>query len=121
VLTNAERGDTARRVLSQAGAESLDAARENWWIGLRDSEEQAYTAPERNFKIDESIYRTGFEAALRPELRGKSFAEAQAYLRRHYPQVVADLSFERGYERGQLHRRALTKTGAADPSLRKVG
>jgi len=121
VLTNAGRGDTARRVLSQAGAESLDAARENWWVGLRDSEEQAYTVPERNFKTDESIYRAGFEAALRPELRGKSSAEAQAYLRRHYPQIVADLSFKRGYERGQAHHRALTETRTADPTLRKAG
>ncbi|MGH7845194.1 MAG: hypothetical protein ACREQW_08500, partial [Candidatus Binatia bacterium] len=30
---------TGREALLQAGAESLDAAREQWWIGLRDAEE----------------------------------------------------------------------------------
>jgi hypothetical protein len=34
--------DTAQggssRVLAQAGAESLDAARKNWWVGLRTAE-----------------------------------------------------------------------------------
>src|SRR4051794_5121233 len=29
--------DGARAILSQAGAESIDAARESWWVGLRDA------------------------------------------------------------------------------------
>lgn len=34
--------DAAREVLSQAGAESIDAARDEWWVGLRDAEQEEY-------------------------------------------------------------------------------
>jgi hypothetical protein len=33
----------ARRLLASAGAESIDAAREQWWLGLRDAERAEYT------------------------------------------------------------------------------
>ncbi|MBI4455020.1 MAG: hypothetical protein HY644_03875 [Acidobacteria bacterium] len=33
-----------QQVLQQAGVESLDPAREDWWIGLRDVEEEKYVA-----------------------------------------------------------------------------
>ena len=34
----------ARRI-QKAGAETLDAAREKWWIGLRDAEAAVYSKP----------------------------------------------------------------------------
>ncbi|MGH7962287.1 MAG: hypothetical protein ACRERD_10770, partial [Candidatus Binatia bacterium] len=71
VIALADDDDQAERVqsvLSQCGAESVDAAREKWWVGLRDAEAEEYAAPRvgnGNFQHDESIYRCGFEAALR--------------------------------------------------------
>ena len=56
-------------------AESLDAAREKWWIGLRDTEETRYDAAEGD--PEKHLFRIGFEAALEPGLRGKSFHDAQ--------------------------------------------
>ena len=38
ILTEDEtQADAAREVLAEAGAESIDAAREQWWLGLRDA------------------------------------------------------------------------------------
>jgi hypothetical protein len=95
--------EVTREVLAQAGAESLDAARENWWVGLRTAEAEAYTAQGWNFNEDEAMYRRGFEAALRPELVGKSYAEAVSYLQLRYAEVYHNEAFRRGYERGRTY------------------
>jgi len=55
----------ARETLAEAGAESIDAAREAWWIGLRSAEQEHYHALGGDFAQDEQAYRRGFEAALR--------------------------------------------------------
>ena len=55
----------AHTVLANAGAESIDAAREEWWIGLRSAEEEHYRALGGNFENAERDYRRGLEAALR--------------------------------------------------------
>src|SRR5688572_5706183 len=67
VIGFAEDGDVAdrgREALAFAGAESIDAARESWWIGLRSAEEEQYTGQGRDFSKDERSYRRGFEAAI---------------------------------------------------------
>ena len=97
----------ARNVLAQAGAESIDAARESWWIGLRDAEEEEYTGQGKDFKQDEPIYRRGFEAAQHPHLRGRTFDEAAERLRERYSDAYESESFRRGYERGQDYQRSL--------------
>lgn len=104
--------ETARNVMAtQPGVESIDAARESWWIGLRDAEEEEYTGQGRDFKADESIYRRGFEAAQHPHLRGKAYEEAQERLRERYSDAYEDAyeteGFRRGYERGQSYQRSL--------------
>lgn len=98
----AEEGATyaAQSALAGAGAESVDEARENWWIGLRDAEAAEYQASGRNFLTDEAGYRRGFEASLRA--RGKSLAETSAP-----PADKADEAFRCGYERGCSHQRRL--------------
>src|SRR5438552_7345128 len=53
-----------RDILEQEGAESVDAARDKWWIGLRSAEQEHYTGLGRDFHQDEKFYRRGFEAAL---------------------------------------------------------
>lgn len=94
----------ARTALSQAGAESLDAARESWWIGLRDAEKEHYQALGENFAQDHDAYRAGFEAGLRRECRGKPVNEARECLRDLYPDVWESKAFVSGFERGVAHR-----------------
>ena len=99
---NEEKIEAARQVLRRCGAESIDAARENWWIGIRDAEELQY--PDReHFQRDEETFRRGFTAALDPEARGRSFQEASAYLEKNYPVHYAEISFRRGFERGRIY------------------
>lgn len=92
--------ERARKILGDAGAESLDAARQAWWLGLRGVEKEQYQALGRNFEDDELIYRSGFEAALRRECRGKTFTESIDRLKWSYPDVWESEPFRRGYERG---------------------
>jgi hypothetical protein len=100
----------ARALLEEGGAESLDAARESWWLGIRSAEKEHYETHARgNFHHDELSYRHGFEAALRPGMRGKSYDEAAESLRRHYPEA-GETCFRLGYERGQAHFNNVTKS-----------
>ena len=41
--------ERARALMEKEGAESIDAARQQWWIGLRDAEEAKYDSPEGGF------------------------------------------------------------------------
>jgi hypothetical protein len=101
--------DAAREALMAAGAESVDAARERWWIGLRDAEAESYNADGRDFIRDEPAYRRGFEAALQSATAGKAYEEAVDYLRAHYPDVYQATAFRRGYERGRAYHESLRK------------
>lgn len=102
-----ELGAAAHQAMAEAGAESLDAARESWWIGLRDAEEEEYTGPGADFTIDETLYRRGFEASLHPQTRGRSFDEAGATLRERYTDAFDQEAFRRGYERGRSYQQGL--------------
>src|SRR6201998_165395 len=62
-----------RDLLHRDGAESVDAAREQWWTGLRSDEHAHYEASGRNFSDDEKFYRLGFEAALHARTRCMEF------------------------------------------------
>lgn len=93
----------ARKLLEDEGAESLDAARKDWWLGLRDAEEEHYRALGRNFESDEEVYRAGFESALRRECRGKSIDEETDCLKWWYPNIWNSEPFQRGYERGRSY------------------
>jgi len=69
LVENDRQAGAAREALTQAGVESIDAARESWWIGLRDVEKEEYKAHGGDFETDELSYRRGFEAALQLETR----------------------------------------------------
>jgi len=97
-----------RDALREAGAETLDAAREKWWIGLRDTEKVHYEEPGQHLQTRESLYRSGFEAALRPHTRGKSYSDAKDELRNTYPDRYDNALFIRGYERGREFERQPT-------------
>jgi hypothetical protein len=102
--------DVVQRIMEQAGAESIDSAREDWWAGLRGAEEEHYKADGRNFKSDEPSYRNGFEAALHPETRGRAYDEAVNYLMARYPRNYSEEAFRRGYDRGKNYRESLVKS-----------
>jgi hypothetical protein len=95
--------EKVREVLAQAGAESLDAARERWWVGLRDVEAEAYTAQGWGFTQDEVLYRRGFEAAMRAETLGKPYEDALPHLQTRDPDVYHEEAFRRGYARGRAY------------------
>jgi CRISPR/Cas system CMR-associated protein Cmr5 small subunit len=92
--------DAAQKALASAGAESIDAARESWWLGLRDDEEAHYQTTGKNFQTDETSYRRGFEAALQERGTAKNVAKSAAA-------VESDEAFRRGYERGQAYQRTV--------------
>lgn len=117
VLANdSDEKNRARELLAAAGAESLDAAREAWWIGLRDAEEEHYRALGLSFTQDQDAYRAGFEAALRRECRGKPFAEARECLREAHPGLSETKAFAAGYERGLAHHQRMQTTGFVSTS-----
>jgi hypothetical protein len=89
--------------MERAGAETLDAARRKWWIELRDAEAAEYDANGKSFGDVEQTYRRGFEAALRPDCRGKSLEAVRVVLRVRYSDICDEDAFRQGYERGQLH------------------
>lgn len=105
--------EAARGAFDDAGAESVDRAREMWWIGLRDVEREHYSASGKNFEQDEPYFRSGFEAALLPGCRDKSYDQARDALRGRYPRMYDTEPFRHGYERGQAYRRALQKRRGA--------
>ena len=97
-----------RELLDAEGAESVDAARQRWWTGLRSSESEHYSASGRNFTDDEKFYRLGFEAALHARNRCKEFDQVSAEmearleeLQQEYPGIDLADPFTRGYRRGR--------------------
>jgi len=117
VIALAGRDDSAekiRNILQTVGAESVDAARDQWWIGLRNAEEAHYSKDGKNFSGDERFYRMGFEAALHARTRCMEFdqvtAEMDAHLedvKRQYPGQNVEEPFLRGYQRGREHYQEL--------------
>src|SRR5579872_2208354 len=104
MVRNQAQVEQASAALAEAGAESLDAAREAWWIGLRDAEEEHYRALGENFAKDHDAYRAGFEAGLRHECRGKTVKEARECLKDIYPDIWESKAFVAGFARGMKHR-----------------
>lgn len=100
--------ESARAALSRAGAESVDAARDAWWIGLRDAEAEHYTKRGGDFSLDEAKYRLGFEAALHPDCRGSNCEDMMTHLNRKYGEESGTPAFRQGYDRGQQY---LTNVG----------
>jgi hypothetical protein len=106
--------DEARVALLEAGAGSVDAAREQWWVGLSDVDKTGYTPDE------EETYRRGFEAALHRDLRGRSFEDARDVLARRHPDAARSGAVRRGYEGGQAYHRRFAEPPVARPDLKKT-
>jgi hypothetical protein len=109
-----------RELLTVEGAEAVDAAREQWWIGLRGAEREHYSALGRNFGDDEKFYRLGFESALHARTRCKEYdqvlSEMAAKLeevQRQYPDSNVAEPFTKGYERGRDYYQQLCNESKA--------
>jgi hypothetical protein len=105
---------SVRRLMEGECAETVDAAREQWWIGLRRPEEEHYSELGRDFKEDEKFYRMGFEAALHARTRCKEYDQVLAEmnsdledLQQRYPGSNLEEPFRRGYERGRAYYESL--------------
>jgi hypothetical protein len=98
-----ERLESGRRLMERWGAEALNAAREKWWIGLRDVEAETYSADSAD------VFRRGFEAALEPENRGRSLEQLQNDLHKRYPSEADAVTFRRGFERGRQYYEKIAK------------
>jgi hypothetical protein len=106
LLDGGPRAEAARGALEKAGAETIDRARDKWWIGLRSVEKEHYDVHGGNFERDELWFRRGFEVALDPISRGKSYQESRAAHRAVFPDLYdesAEGAFRHGYERGQVY------------------
>jgi hypothetical protein len=102
--------ENARAELTRAGAESVDAAREEWWIGLRDAEREHYSNQGGDFNLDEAQYRLGFEAALHPDRRGKPRDAITGKLNEKYGADAGTQAFRQGYDRGQHYQTLIVET-----------
>jgi hypothetical protein len=116
IAANDQQGEAARGALEDAGAESIDRAREMWWVGLRDAEKETYQAHGHDFDEDERYFRCGFEAAQHSANRGKSYEECRVRLGDRYPGAHEREPFQRGFQRGRAYFEALRKR--ANPSAR---
>lgn len=96
----------ARRILERKGAETIDAARHRWWTGLRSAEREHYVGDGSDFDTDEDIYRRGFETALQPEFRGRSWEQA-VYILAERDKDWSSECYRQGYERAQNYYRGL--------------
>ena len=104
---DADERDRAVAVLEGSGAESVDAARERWWIGLREGEAFEYRAEGLDFQRDEALFREGFEAAQSASVGERRERETEAFLKERYPASYQNPAFLRGYLRGRAHYRRL--------------
>lgn len=109
-----------RELLNAEGAESVDAAREKWWIGLRSAEQEHYSSPGRQFGSDERFYRLGFESALHARTRCMEYDQTLAEMTRkieeleqQYPGVDLAEPFRKGYERGRDYYQQLCNESKA--------
>jgi len=109
-----------RELLHAEGAEAIDAAREQWWIGLRSAEREHYSSLGKDFGNDEKFYRLGFEAALHARSRCREYDQVLSEmsvrieeLEGQYPGVPVSEPFTRGYERGRDYYQELCNRSKA--------
>jgi hypothetical protein len=107
-----------RDLLKQEGAESIDAAREQWWTGLRSSEQSRYENSGRSFNDDEEFFRLGFQAAMHARTRCMEFDQVSAEMdaaledvQAQFPGKDVEEPFIRGYQRGREHYQELCDEG----------
>lgn len=93
----------ARNLMQRAGGRPLQAVRRDWWAGLRDAERDYLQSLGHPFERYETDYRSGFEAALHPATRGRSYEQSVAYVETCYPGPCRSEAFRIGFDRGQQY------------------
>ena len=113
-----EQASQIRDLMAREGSESIDAAREQWWVGLRSAEQNRYEGSGRKFSDDEKFYRLGFQAALHSRARCMEFDQVSSAMgaaledvQQQYPGADVEEPFTRGYQRGREHYQQLCDEG----------
>lgn len=96
--------DAAKEIIRRRGSLDTEELRETWWNERRTDERTVYHQNGGDFERDEESYRRGFQAALHPKHRGKTFDDVQQELRNNYPEIELDSAFRQGYERGRRYQ-----------------
>ncbi len=102
---DADQATQARNLLEHSGGRPADTARREWWQGVRESEREYVQGRGYDFGRNESGYRAGFEAALHPATRGRTYEECVTYLETCYPEPCRTDVFRVGFDRGQQYLR----------------
>jgi hypothetical protein len=118
--------DWVRKTLADEGAESIDAAREMWWIGLRSAEKEHYAEGGESDR-NEKFYRLGYEAALHAKYRCKEYdqilTEMQADLeevKKRYPGGDVEKPFLKGFERGRAFYQEICEKTPVETARQKA-
>lgn len=109
-VSEPERQTQARNLIEHAGARNVHTLRRDWWQGIRHEEREYLQARGMAFEPNEAAYQSGFEAALQPANRGRSYDECAAYIDAHYPEPGRTEVFRAGFDRGQQY---LTRRGSS--------
>ena len=109
VMADDGEADAVRGALEHAGAESIDRAREMWWVGLRDAEKEKYETDGSKFENDERYFRCGFEAAVLHKNRDRSYEQCHRELGDRYPRMHESGPFKRGFERGKEYLKTISQ------------
>jgi len=92
--------EIVRAALDAAGAERLDAAREAWWVGLRDEEARTYAEQGGDFAMDEPITGTASRRRSCPSCASRGRATTRVVELADVPcgahTAARPLRFERG-------------------------
>lgn len=110
----------AREILEAAGAESLDAARHAWWVGIRDAERAHYSGAGGDFDAHEPVYRRGYVAALHPRRAGIAYEDALPEIRSQAGEDADHEAFRAGYRRAHAAS-AAGAAATASPQPEPVG
>lgn len=92
-----------RNILEHAGGRSIESLRREWWNSVRETEREYARQRGYSFEQDEISYRSGFEAALHPETRGRDLDQVAAYIETCYPEPCKTEVFRIGFDRGRQY------------------
>jgi hypothetical protein len=99
-VDDSDKSDHAREIMRRHGSLDVEQIHESWWESRRDEERAHYETKGGDFERDEERYRQGFQAALHPKRRSRSYAEVEPELKQVYDESELDSAFRQGYERG---------------------
>lgn len=103
MASNSAEEEEGRDVLQRSGAETVDWARHQPWLGIEDVRRHHYVGPPPGENAPPDHFRRGFEASLDAEFRGKPWDQVLYRLAEEYRDWF-EPRFRAGFERGQKFR-----------------